>query len=322
MKSRTKPSSGEPASPEKKNPNPGPKEVIEPRELTHESRFRFRCYPGIPCFTACCSGIRINLTPYDIWRLKNRLGLSYEEFLKTYTEPSSIDRTPLPIVVIRLRDDEEKTCPFLIDAEKGCSVYEDRPSTCRYYPIGRVHMKKLDHSGLREFFVRINEDHCLGHREDREWTVDEWRADQGSDLYDELTHDWLEVVIKAKSLGITEFSKSSLNLFFMVSSNLDAFRSFVFESRFLDSYEIDPELLEKIRTDELELLKFSMAWLRFTLFGEGDFRVREDAKQRAEERLKEKALERKRAFEEREKKAVAELEEIRRLRKKMQKKTG
>lgn len=291
-------------------------EVIEPEELSGNTRFRFRCYPGVGCFTACCSGVRINLTPYDIWRLKNRLGLSYDDFLKKYTEPASIDRTPLPIVVVKLRDDEEKTCPFLVDAEKGCGVYEDRPSTCRYYPIGRAHMKKIDHSGLREFFVKIKEDHCLGHREETEWTIDEWRADQGSDLYDELTHDWLEVVIKAKSLGITEFSKPSLDLFFMVSSNLDTFRRFVFESRFLDAYELDPAWVQKIREDELELLKFSMSWLRFTMFGEGDFKVRSEAKERAAERREDLATARTLEMKDREEKAAKELEDIRKMRKK------
>jgi len=71
----------------------------------------------------------------------------------------------------------------------------------------------------------------------------------------------------------------------MVSSNLDMFRDFVFNSKFLESYEIGPEVIEKIREDELELLKFSLKWLRFTMFGEGDFKVREDAKSQARERL-------------------------------------
>lgn len=288
--------------------------VIEPREYGKEDRFRFRCYPGIPCFTKCCSGVRINLTPYDIWRLKNRLQMSYDEFLNTYTIPSSIDRTPLPIVVLKMQEDEEKTCPFLQGPEKGCGVYEDRPSTCRYYPVGRAHMRKVDEPELREFYVMIKEDHCLGHKEDKEWTLQQWREDQGADDYDEVTKDWLAVVIKAKSLGITEFSKQSLDLFFMVSSNLDMFRRFVFESRFLEAYEIDPETVERIRNDELELLKFSLQWLRFTFFGEGDFKVKEEAKAKAAERQKLLAEARKREFEQREKKAAEDLEKLKSMR--------
>jgi Fe-S-cluster containining protein len=256
--------------------------VIVPQQLTRKDRMSFRCYPGIGCFTKCCSGIRINLTPYDIYRLKNRLGMSYHDFLMEYTTPRSIDGTPLPVVVLKMKDDDIKSCPFVTPA--GCTVYSDRPVTCRYYPIGMAIMKKHDLKTGEDFFIKIKEDHCLGHKEDRNWTIDEWRADQESDLYDEMNGDWMEVVLKAKTLGFVEFGQKSLDLFFMVSSNLDMFRDFVFNSNFLASYEIGPEVTEKIREDELELLKFSLKWLRFAMFGEGDFKVNDAARQRARER--------------------------------------
>jgi Fe-S-cluster containining protein len=277
--------------------------VVVPQQLTRKDRLNFRCYPGIGCFTKCCSGIRINLTPYDIYRLKKRLGLSYHDFLMEYTVPRSIDGTPLPIAVLKLKDDKEKSCPFV--TPEGCTVYSDRPVTCRYYPIGMAIMKKHDKKSGQDFFIKIKEDHCLGHREEKDWTIDEWRADQESDLYDEMNSDWMEVVLKAKTLGIVEFGQKSLDLFFMVSSNLDMFRDFVFNSNFLDSYEIDPAVVEKIRNDELELLKFSLKWLRFTMFGEGDFKVKKDARQRAQERQRAAALEKARLKEELAKKALA-----------------
>jgi len=258
------------------------KSVIVPEQLTRKDKMKFRCYPGIGCFTKCCSGIRINLTPYDIFRLKNRLGMSYHDFLLQYTVPRSIDGTPLPIVVLKMKDDEKKSCPFV--TPDGCIIYTDRPVTCRYYPIGLAIMKKYDKKTGENFFIKIKEDHCLGHNESKEWTIDEWRADQESDLYDDMNNDWMEVVLKAKSLGMVEFGQKSLDLFFMVSSNLDMFRDFAFKTNFLDSYEIAPDLIKKIREDELELLKFSLKWLRFTMFGEGDFKVRDEAKQKARER--------------------------------------
>lgn len=258
------------------------KSVIVPEQLTRKDKMKFRCYPGIGCFTKCCSGIRINLTPYDIFRLKNRLGMSYHDFLMQHTVPRSIDGTPLPIVVLKMNDDKEKSCPFVTPG--GCTIYSDRPVTCRYYPIGMAIMKKHDKKTGEDFFIKIKEDHCLGHNEDKEWTIDEWRADQESDLYDEMNNDWLEVVLKAKSLGMVEFGQKSLDLFFMVSSNLDMFRDFAFNSNFLNAYEIEPDVVTKIKEDELELLKFSLKWLRFTMFGEGDFKVRDEARQKARER--------------------------------------
>jgi len=258
------------------------KSVIVPEYLTGESRMNFRCYPGIGCFTKCCSGIKIFLSPYDIYRLKKRLNMSYDEFLLSHTRISVIDKTQLPVAVLRMKDDEIKSCPFV--TAEGCTVYEDRPLTCRYYPIGMGIMKQYDKNTGTNFFIKIKEDHCLGHNEDKEWTIDEWRADQGSDIYDAINDDWMEVVLKAKTLGMVEFSQKSLDLFFMVSSNLDSFRKFVFESSFLKAYEIEPEIVQKIKDDEIELLKFALSWLRYTLYGEGDFKVREEARKEAQAR--------------------------------------
>jgi uncharacterized protein len=277
--------------------------VIVPEKLTRKNRIKFKCYPGIGCFTKCCSGIRINLTPYDIFRLKNRLGLSYNDFLMEYTVPRSVDGTPLPITVLKLKEDEIKSCPFV--TPNGCTVYTDRPVTCRYYPIGMAIMKHYEGKEGEDFFIRIKEDHCLGHNETKEWTIDEWRADQESDLYDEMNKDWMEVVLKAKTLGIVEFKQKSLDLFFMVSSNLDMFRDFVFNSSFLDSYDFDPEVIKNIKEDELELLKFSLKWLRFTMFGEGDIKVKADAKQKARERQAEAAKAKIREKEKREKELLS-----------------
>ncbi|MBI5103293.1 MAG: YkgJ family cysteine cluster protein [Nitrospirae bacterium] len=258
------------------------KSVIVPEYLTGKSKMKFRCYPGIACFTKCCSGIKIFLSPYDIYRLKKRLGMTYDEFLLTHTLQTVIDRSQLPVAVMKMKEDETRSCPFV--TKEGCTVYEDRPLTCRYYPIGMGIMKQFDKETGTNFFIKIKEDHCLGHNEDKEWTIDEWRADQGSDVYDAVNDDWMEIVLKAKTLGMVEFSQKSLDLFFMVSTNLDSFRKFVFESRFLQAYEIEPEVIEKLKNDELELLKFSLSWLRFTLYGEGDFKVREDARKEAQAR--------------------------------------
>jgi hypothetical protein len=104
---------------------------------------------------------------------------------------------------------------------------------------------------------------------------------------------------------MVEFGQKSLNLFFMVSSNLDMFRDFVFNSNFLNAYDISPAVVKKIKEDELELLKFSLKWLRFTMFGEGDFKVKDEARRSARERQKAAALEKTRQKEEKAKKALS-----------------
>jgi Fe-S-cluster containining protein len=107
---------------------------IEPMQLGLDNRFKFRCHKGVDCFTKCCRGINIVLTPYDIIRLKNRLQLSSEEFIALYTDVQLLEKTDLPVVTLKLLDDEQQSCPFVRD--DGCIIYEDRPTTCRYYPLG------------------------------------------------------------------------------------------------------------------------------------------------------------------------------------------
>ncbi|MGB6010266.1 MAG: YkgJ family cysteine cluster protein, partial [Desulfobacterales bacterium] len=105
---------------------------IEPVRLGLDSRFSFKCHSNVKCFTKCCRGINIVLTPYDIIRLKRRLQLSSEAFLAVYTTPQLLEKTDLPVVTLKLMDDDMQSCPFVTDA--GCIIYEDRPTTCRYYP--------------------------------------------------------------------------------------------------------------------------------------------------------------------------------------------
>ncbi len=244
---------------------------IDPIQLDLNSEFRFRCHPGVPCFTQCCRNIRILLTPYDIIRLKNRLGLSSEEFLAIYTEPKLLEKTDLPVITLKLLDDPDMSCPFV--RENGCLVYSDRPSTCRYYPVG---MGSLSHKeGVEDtgFFIMIREPHCRGFEEDKVWTIREWRKDQGVDTDDDINAEWTDLLVRKRSfpknIALTEKSKQ---LFFMVSYNIDKFREFVFQSSFLDRYPTDPVTVELIRNSEIELLRFGMKWLKSVLFREPEQR--------------------------------------------------
>ncbi len=56
---------------------------IQPLRLGPDSRFQFRCHKDVKCFTQCCRGINIILTPYDIIGLKHRLGLSWGIFSRS-----------------------------------------------------------------------------------------------------------------------------------------------------------------------------------------------------------------------------------------------
>ena len=152
---------------------------VEPVRLNADSEFQFKCHKGVKCFNQCCRDINIILTPYDIIKLKARLGLSSEEFLTLYTEPQILAKTDLPVVMLKLLDEEgaddgRKACPFV--REDGCLVYADRPTTCRYYPLGVGSLSHKEGSDEDEFYFFVHEPHCLGFEEDKEWTVEEYMS--------------------------------------------------------------------------------------------------------------------------------------------------
>jgi Fe-S-cluster containining protein len=273
-----------------KNPGETYQDGIEPRKYTAESRFKFACHKGKECYTHCCSDLDMILTPYDIIRMKNRLGLTCDQFLAIYTKPEMLSRTKLPVVTLKMLDDNKKSCPFV--TPEGCTIYEDRPATCRYYPLGMAAFREQEIQPTGEdFYFMVRESHCLGFEADKEWTVGEWRKDQDVEQYDEVNRGWMELMLRKKSFGFqADLSEESRGMFFMVSSNVDKLRRFVFESSFLDKYDVGKDLLEQIRTDEVALLKFGFNWLQSALFGADKVKLKDhvldDYKKKAQEAAK------------------------------------
>ncbi len=240
---------------------------ILPEKLTLDSPLQFECHPGVSCFTACCHNIKIILTPYDILVLRRRLDMPAHEFITLYTEPTYLEKTDMPGVQIKLTG-ENNGCPFV--TPEGCTVYTDRPSACRYYPVGMAdfHEGGKDDAAEEKFFFLVKEPHCKGHEEPKRWTIRDWRADQGVDVRDEMNKEWLRLVMRRKSFGLqATLSDAAKRMFFMASTDLDTFRKFVFESSFLDTYEVDADTVAKIREDDVELMLFSFRYLANTLFG-------------------------------------------------------
>jgi len=264
---------------------------IQPTKLNADSKLKFRCHPGVSCFTACCGNINIILTPYDILRIRRELNLPADEFLLRFTTPVYLEKTDLPGVKINL--DENGRCPFV--TEKGCTIYEHRPTTCRYYPVGMsyFHGAGQENTEAEEFYFLVKEDHCKGHEEDNEMTIGQWRIDQGIDESDEMNRDWMEIIMRRKSFGVqATLSEPAKKIFFMASTDLDKFRSFIFESSFLDTYEIDPETLEKIKTDDIELMHFSNRYLASSLFGTKGMQVKDE---KIQAKIKEQKIDQKEA---------------------------
>lgn len=241
---------------------------VEPAQLTPESTIRFNCHPGISCFNACCKQADITLAPYDILRLKNALGLSSAEFLKKHTVPFEMDAHGLPGVKMRTQD-EAPVCLFMEEG-KGCSVYENRPSSCRYYPVALMASRKSDEYVDRQNFAVVKEEHCKGHDEDRELTIAQYRSEQKVEEFDELNREYMQLILKKKSAGpsIGKPSPTSFQFFFMVCYDTDRFKEFLQSKNFRSVYSVDDSEYQLILDDEIKRLKFGYRLLRQVLFGE------------------------------------------------------
>ncbi|MBN4080661.1 YkgJ family cysteine cluster protein [Beggiatoa alba] len=258
---------------------------VEPRRLTGSDKFNFSCYKGISCFNACCKQADITLTPFDILRLKDRLGLSSTEFLKKHTVPFELDGQGLPGVKLKT-EDNNPVC-LLLDGDNGCSVYEDRPSACRYYPMGLLNMRAFKSEEEEQYYFMVKEDHCTGHSEDRQITVDEYRKEQGVEEYDEFNWQYYRLILKKKSSGPTigKPSPASFHFFFTACYDVDRFREFIKTPNFLNVYAIPEDEYQTLLEDDYKLASFGLMLLHQVLFGENTIPLVENAyENRIEER--------------------------------------
>ena len=240
---------------------------VVPQTFEASKIIQFQCRKGIDCWNACCSNIDISLTPYDILRLKRRFELSSGAFLQQYTLPYQMEQDS--IAGVKLRPVAHGTaCQFM--TPEGCSVYQDRPTACRYYPIALLSLRRQDENTDRASYALVEEPHCLGHKEPRQISVGDYRKEQGLEEYDELARGWRQLILKKKSSGpsIGKPSKRSLELFFMVCYDLDRFSQFVASEGFSTIYDVPEQEMKDILCDDVALMQFGFRLLRQVLFGE------------------------------------------------------
>lgn len=263
---------------------PFPGSPVVPQMSDGSKTIQFQCRKGIACWNACCSNIDISLTPYDILRLKQRMGITSNDFLLQYTVPYEMEQDG--IAGVKLRPVENGTaCQFM--TPEGCGVYEDRPTACRYYPVALLSMRKQDEYTDTQSYALVREDHCLGHNEPRRITIDGYRKEQGVEEYDELARGWRQLILKKKSSGpsVGKPSKRSLQLFFMVCYDLDTFRSFVTSEGFTGLYNLPEDETGKILSGDTELMQFGFRFLRQVLFGENSIAIKQEAAAKRQARV-------------------------------------
>lgn len=242
--------------------------------LSEDDTFQFACGKNSPCFTECCGDVNIALTPYDVLRIRKRLGITSGEFLSRYTIVPFSKNQKFPFVLLKMRDNERKSCHFV--GEEGCKIYADRPWACRMYPIG-VASPSADEE--EKFFFILDEDPCEGHGHGTTWSIATWMKDQAVDEYDVLGEEFKEITLNPLFQQGETLKPAQMDMLFMVLYDLDKFRRFVFESSFLEKFNLTETEIEKTRDDDVELLRLGFRWLKFCLFRENSLAVKEEVRQ-------------------------------------------
>jgi Fe-S-cluster containining protein len=204
------------------------------------------------------------LTPYDFVRLKNRVGISSDEFLDRYTIVIPKKDRLIPMVVLKM--EEDKRCPFV--SKEGCAVYADRPWPCRMYPLD------LNDDGTLRLIT--NASSCHGLNEGVEQQVEDWLTDQGVLPYEEMNEAFSAITIPLQAQRLDIDNPAIGKMVFMALYNIDKFKDFVFQSTFLERFDVDQATVEKIQQNDLELLKFAFDWIKFGLLGEKLFSVKKE----------------------------------------------
>lgn len=251
-------------------------EPATPLVLEPTQKFRFACGPELACFGHCCREAAVILKPYDILRLRRRLGITSGEFLSRYTTKLKEDRSHLPLVYLRLDTQDPPACPFL-NPDNGCQVYEDRPEACRLFPVTRG--SRLAEREISDQYFLKQLDYCQGLGQGPEYDLAAWKKAQGLEAYDLLNQGWLEIILKRGAINPPADDARAPALFNMVAYDLDQFRRFVFESAFLNVFDIPSKVAEVLRTSDVELLRFGYKYLKMALLIEDALQMREEMRQ-------------------------------------------
>ena len=177
-----------------------------------------------------------------------------------------------PAVMLLMSEKAEQTCPFLV--EEGCSVYEDRPTACRTYPLERAVERRTTGGRPAEYYFMTNHSYCLGHHEEKEWTVKTWLKDQKVQQFNSVNDLWAEVdTLFAQNPWQGEGAGGPRQqLAFMVCYNIDGFRRFAEENGLFEQFRLESFQRRILAHDDEALLKFGFEWLKHILAGSGSLR--------------------------------------------------
>jgi uncharacterized protein len=241
-------------------------DAVPPRKRKYglEDTFTFSCHRDLICFNACCRNKHLPLSPYDVLRLKKALRVDSDTFLVEHAVYALDPRSGFPVISLKMSEDEQRTCPFV--CADGCRVYNDRPTACRMFPLGRASGRGRNREARDQFFFLQDIPGCLGMNETRTWSVEEWLKDQGVLPYMAINDKMLDLLFHPNREPGKPLDDRQLQKLIVACYNLDDFRAFVAETNLLEASGVDEEARSRIEKSETALLLFGVAYLTATLF--------------------------------------------------------
>ena len=235
-------------------------------QLSEDQPFTFACHPGVTCFTECCRELDLALTPYDVLRLKRHLQMTSGQFLDQYVIIEWEESQLFPTCYLTMVDDGRASCVFV--AKEGCTVYGNRPGSCRAYPIGRGAARGHDGSA-NESLVLVQEAHCRGFEQPATDSVAAYLHGQGLEAYNRF-NDALLPLIQHASIQAGSFrpARRQLDQYILALYDLDQFRRDMVEGRIALNRPMNPAQLSGIAGNDEELLLLGIRWLMQEFYGE------------------------------------------------------
>ena len=157
---------------------------LQAKELHHQLKFKCK-----QC-GHCCDYTIIQLYPFDIKNICDKLNISTKEFHQQHSI-FKLDEDKIPRCILNNRPN----CPF---KDKGCTIYKSRPIRCRLYPLGRIFQDD-------EIIHVISEKTSPGFDTGKKQTIQEWLDQQHVTEFDLLTKKWNQFLIQQKDQEKSQF---------------------------------------------------------------------------------------------------------------------
>lgn len=233
--------------------------------LSPGDQLTFQCSPANSCFNDCCRDLNQFLTPYDILRLKNNLGMHSSDFLRKYTSMHKGPETGLPVLCFKPDPAAGYACPFV--TEEGCAVYPDRPGSCRLFPLARAISRSRETGKVTEHYALIHDPCCKGFDRTGGRSVKEWIDSQNVQIYNQMNDGMMEIISLKNTILPGKLEGPPADAFYLACYDLDRFRKEVFENGLITESLSGRAALDKAEKSETELLKLGFEWIKHHLFG-------------------------------------------------------